>query len=302
MRYAMSGLAAVLLWGAAPVALKSLAGALPGAALSTAVYALVACITLPWLVRAWRQGGLAASDWWRLAAIGFMLTSVFNLLVSLAAPGVRGTTIGAIVALEPLMIALISAWLTRRWPTRATLAALLLSLAGVWLLIAPAAAAPQAAHDAPWAVALVALGAVLWSGAVVHAARLATPWQPLQASMAMLCMGSLPFLLAAPWMARAPVAGWSMQVAGGLLFMVVGATVLANVLWLRALRAMGPVSTSLLINLVPLTTVGLSVAWLGEPWSTPQLAGCALVVTALSLQPLLQALHLRRHPLTVTRQ
>lgn len=293
MYHTASAFAAVLLWGTAPVALKLLAGALPGAALPTAIYTLVACITLPWLILALRQGGLTASAWCGLSVIGFMLTSAFNLLISLAAPSVRGTTIGAVVALEPLMIALIAAVLTRSWPARTVVMALLLSLAGVWLLVAPAGDAAQDARvDAPWAVALVIFGAALWSCAVVLAARLATPWSPLQTSMVMLCAGSLPFLLASPWLAAWPPAGWSIGIIGGLLFMV-GVTVLANVLWLRALRALGPVATSLLINLIPLTTVGLSIAWLGESWSLRQLAGCALVVTAITFQPLLRAMRLR---------
>lgn len=294
MTGAASGLAAVLLWGMAPVALKSLVGPLSGATVSTAIYALAAGLTLPWLLRAWRQGGVDALTWLRVIAIGVMLTSAFNLLVSLAATGVRGTTIGAVVALEPLMVALFAAALTRRWPARATVAALLLSLAGVWLLIAPAGAVGASGRDAPWAVALVVLGAALWSAAVVLASRLGTPWPPLQTSMVMICAGSLPFLLAAPWVLSGAHAAWSPGAIGGVLFMAVGVTVLANVLWLHALRAMGAVSTSLLINLVPLTTVSLSVIWLGEPWTTRQLAGTVLVLSALLLNPLLQALSRHR--------
>ncbi len=296
MTGAASGLAAVLLWGMAPVALKSLVGPLSGVTVSTAIYALAAGLTLPWLLRAWRHGGVDTPTWWRVIAIGVMLTSAFNLLVSLAATGVRGTTIGAVVALEPLMVAVFAAVLTRSWPTRATLAALLLSLAGVWLLIAPAGALGASGRDAPWAVALVVLGAALWSGAVVLASRLNTPWPPLQTSMVMICAGSLPFLFAAPWLLSGSHAAWTPGAIGGVLFMAVGVTVLANVLWLHALRAMGPVSTSLLINLVPLTTVSLSVIWLGEPWSARQLAGTALVLSALTLNPVLQAL--RRHRAT----
>lgn len=287
-----SGLAAVLLWGMAPVALKSLVGPLSGATVSTAIYALAAGLTLPWLLRAWRQGGVDTPTWWRVIAIGVMLTSAFNLLVSLAATDVRGTTIGAVVALEPLMVAVFAAVLTRRRPARATVAALLLSLAGVWLLIAPAGAVGASGRDAPWAVALVVLGAALWSAAVVLASRLSAPWPPLQTSMVMICAGSLPFLFAAPWLL--PDAAWSPGAIGGVLFMAVGATVLANVLWLHALRTMGAVSTSLLINLVPLTAVSLSVLWLGEPWSARQLAGTALVLSALTLNPVLQALSRHR--------
>ena len=39
-----------------------------------------------------------------------------------------------------------------------------------------------------------------------------------------------------------------------------------------------------------MTTVALSVLWLGEPWGARQLAGTLLVLAGLSLPPLLQAL------------
>lgn len=297
MRGAWSGLAAVLLWGLAPVTLKSLAPALPGLLASTAIYAVATVATLPWLWAARRHARAPWQTWLQVVAIGVMLTSAFTLLVSLAAPGVRGTTIGAIVALEPLMVALISAGLARRWPGRTTLGALALSLAGAWLLIAPAGhGAGGGAADAPWAIALVLLGAGLWSTAVVLATRLQTPWPPLQASMVMICCGSLPFVAVAPLLLPAWTdARWSAGIAGGVLFMALGATVLANALWLRALRAIGPVATTLLINLVPLTTVSLSVLWLGEPWGLRQLGGAALVLLGLSLGPLLRAWQ-RPHP------
>lgn len=284
----LSGLAAVLLWGTAPVTLKAMVGTLPGMLASAAIYALAALIALPWLWRALRQGGVSARTWLALLAIGLMLTSAFNLLVSLAAPGVRGTTIGAIVALEPLMVALFASAFTRRWPPRTTLAALLLSLGGVWLLVAPGSAADGSTGDAAWAITLVLVGAALWSLAVVLAARVSTPWPPLQTSMVLIGIGSLPFLLAAPVLPGWSAVPWSPGLLAGVGFMAVGATVLANVLWLRALRAMGAVSTSLLINLVPLTTVTLSVLWLGEPWSTRQLAGALLVLGGLSLPALMQ--------------
>lgn len=294
MPYALCGLAAVLIWGMSPVALKLLVGNLPGAAATTAIYGIAAGLTLPWLVAAVRRGGVAWPAWARVIAIGVMLTSAFNLLVALAAPGIRGTTIGAIIALEPLMVALIAAGMARRRPGLSTLVALLLSLAGVWLLIGQSAAGDASAHDAPWAVALVVLGALLWSFAVVLAARMTTVWPPLQTSMVMICCGSLPFLLAVPWLPWWPAATWSWEAACGVLFMALGVTVLANVLWLRAVRAIGPTASSLLINLSPLTTVALAVIWLGEPWSARQLVGAVLIVAAMSLKPMLQALDRRR--------
>lgn len=296
----LSGLVAVLLWGAAPVTLKLLVVALPGALASTATYAVASLLSLPWLLHAVRQGGVSLRTWVHLVVIGLMLTSAFNLLVSLAAPGVRGTTIGAIVALEPLMVALFSAMLLRRWPSLVTQAALLLSLVGVWLLTIPSADVPvTSTSDAAWAISLVVLGAALWSLGVVLATRIVTPWGPLQTSMVMIGTGSLPFLLAVPFHSSWSSVEWSTDVIAGLVFMALGATLLANILWLRALRVLGTISTSLMINLIPLTTVALSILWLGESWDKRQMAGAALVLSGLSVPTLLNfANRVRRQPST----
>lgn len=290
MPYALCGLAAILIWGTSPIVMKLLVGSLPGAAASTAIFSIAACLTFPWLYAAVRQGGVTRATWVRVIIIGIMLTSAFNLSMALAASSIRGTTIGAIVALEPLMVALIATAITRRRPDATTVVALLSSFAGVWLLIDPSGTTDSRAHDAPWAVALVVLGAVLWCSAMVFASRVSTGWAPLRTSMVMICCGSMPFLLAVPLLPWWPSATWSVNVGVSLLFMALGVTVLANVLWLRAIRALGPTATGLLINLSPLTTVGLAVVWLGEPWTGRQLTGAMLILAALLLHPLLQAI------------
>ncbi|MCB5364392.1 DMT family transporter [Pusillimonas sp. CC-YST705] len=277
------GMAAMLFWGAAPVVLKSLVAWLPGSLLMTVVYALAACVTLPWLVGAVRRGGVAWRTWLEVAGVGLMLTSCFNLLAAMAAHAVSGTTLGAVVAMEPLMVAILSALLARRWLPWHTSVALAVSLLGAWLLVMAPSAMPDAGNEA-WAVGLVVLGALAWSAAVVWSARIRTAWPPLQTSMIMICCGSLPFLAAFPFM-LAQVESWPVLPAaayGGIAFMALGATVAANLLWLRSLRELGPLANSLLINVGPLFTFVLSATWLGEPWGGRQTLGALCIVLGLS--------------------
>jgi drug/metabolite transporter (DMT)-like permease len=267
--------------------MKSLASNLPGLQAAGAIYLVSALATLPWLVRALRDGRADRATWMRLALVGTMLTSVFNLALSMAASELRGTTIGAIVALEPLMIAFLASLFTRRLPEASTWIALLLSIAGVWALITPAA--PTAtATDASWAIATVLAGAGIWSLAAVIAPRLRTPWPPLQTSMVMVCCGSLPaiplvFLLGMP----ATVGGLA-SAGVGILFMALAATVAANALWLRSLVDLGPVRAGLLISLIPAVTVVLAVVFLGEAWGLRQMLGTGLILGGLLCTPLVQ--------------
>jgi len=279
------GVAAMLLWGAAPVVLKTLVTQLSGFWVMTVVYSLAACLTLPWVIKAMRDGTVSRATWLKVAAVGILLTSCFNLLAAIAAPFVKGTTLGAIIALEPLMVAAIAALAARRWISRATGLALLISLSGAWLLVAAPGTGSDSGQNASWAVSLVVVGALLWSAAVALAGRLPPSWPPLQTSMIMICFGSLPFLAMAPFVL--PGAGGSALLASvgslaGIAFMALGATVAANLLWLRSIRELGPLANSLLINLGPLVTFVLSAGFLGEAWGALQTLGATLIIVGLS--------------------
>lgn len=279
------GVAAMLLWGAAPVVLKTLAAQLPGLWVMTVVYSVAACVTLPWVLGALRQGGVSGGAWIKVALVGILLTSCFNLLAAIAAPSVKGTTLGAIIALEPLMVAAIAAIMARRWLSWSTSLALVVSLLGAWFLVASPGGGTDAGQNALWAVLLVILGAMLWSLAVVLAGRLQLPWKPLQTSMIMICAGSLPFLLLAPLLLKdgpGLAQAWSSSLLGGIVFMALGATVAANLLWLRSIRELGALANSLLINLGPLVTFALSATFLGESWGAWQTAGATLILAGLT--------------------
>lgn len=278
------GIAAMLLWGAAPVVLKGLATQGSGFLLMVVVYALAACITFPWALSAVRQGTTSLSTWFKIAVIGVLLTSCFNLLAALAAPAVRGTTLGAVIALEPLMVALIAALIARKWLSWQTSVALVVSLAGAWLLI-NASGQADAGQDALWAVCLVVIGALLWSVAVVFAGHVQLSWSPLQTAMIMIFCGSFPFLVLFPFvfLSTEVFLPSSLSTYVGIVFMAVGATVMANLFWLRSIRELGPLPNSLLINLGPLVTFALSATFLGEEWGRWQTLGALLILLGLTL-------------------
>lgn len=277
------GIAAMLLWGTAPVVLKLLVTQGSGFWFMVVVYSLAASLTFPWALAAIQERRTGWRTWLKLVVIGILLTSCFNLLASVAAPAIRGTTLGAIIALEPLMVAVIAALVARQWLKWQTCTALIVSLLGVWLLIKTPGQS-EVGQDALWAVVLVVLGALLWSAAVVFSGRLQPAWGPLRISMIMIFCGSVPFLLLFPFMLSfAEVSlqmSWSTYT--GIGFMAIGATVMANWFWLRSIRELGPLPNSLLINLGPLATFALSVTFLGETWGLLQTLGTVLILLGLT--------------------
>lgn len=88
-----------------------------------------------------------------------------------------------------------------------------------------------------------------------------------------------PFLLSG---AGGAALSWSAGSLAGIAFMALGATVAANLLWLRSIRELGPLANSLLINLGPLVTFALSATFLGEAWGALQTLGAVMIILGLS--------------------
>jgi drug/metabolite transporter (DMT)-like permease len=179
----------------------------------------------------------------------------------------------------PVFVALLAWWINRRRPTMRELAAMALALAGVILTISPGAELGRA--DA-LGLALVLASAVWYAVYITASDRIisragslvSTTWIALGAFLTFTvtgaAMGSLPTRVS-------PTAFWVMAA------MVVFSTVLPIGTFLAGLTRVGPTAASLLSTLEPVFTTLLAAVVLGESLSPRQVAGGALVLTAVVL-------------------
>jgi drug/metabolite transporter (DMT)-like permease len=179
----------------------------------------------------------------------------------------------------PVFVALLAWRINRRRPTPRELVAMALALAGVILTISPGAEIGRA--DA-LGLALVLASAVWYAGYITASDRIiartgslvSTTWIALGAfltfTVAGAATGSLPTTLS-------PTAIWVMAA------MVVFSTILPIGTFLAGMTRVGPTAASLLSTLEPVFTTLLAAAVLGETLAARQIAGGALVLTAVVL-------------------
>jgi drug/metabolite transporter (DMT)-like permease len=177
----------------------------------------------------------------------------------------------------PAMVTVAAIALGRERANRRTAAALVLASAGLFLVLAGAAAG---ALD-PLGTALGVSAAVIYSTYVLSSAGVAERASPLVLS-ALVCTG------AATTLTLAGAAGGDMHLGdvsaaglGSLAGIAVVSTVGAVSLFFAGLRRVGPTSASILSTAEPLTTVLLAFLAFGESLGPVQLAGGALVLGAV---------------------
>jgi probable blue pigment (indigoidine) exporter len=213
--------------------------------------------------------------WWRTAVLGSLNIGVFQVLLFVAAyrlPGGIAATAGAV---QPLVVGALSAWLLAERLRPRLLIAGLVGIVGVGLLVLT----PQEALD-PIGVGAALAGTVSMATGVVLTKRWGRPvdlvtstgWQLcagglLLAPLALILEGPLPAFTAGSW-------------AGAVWLSVVG-TGVAYVLWFRGIERLPIASLSFLGLLSPLVATVLGWGVLGEPLSTGQLGGAALIAVTV---------------------
>jgi len=233
-----------------------------------------------------RPGTTARGEWqprdWAKAALLGAAMAAYQVCYFWAVPrtGVALTALLAI-CLAPLMIAAGAALTLKERPSPATLAALLLAVAGTAMVLA----GPRADGDTPAAFMAGAFAAL---GAGLSYAVYAVTAKGLLRRAAPLPLAALTFTLAA--LLLTPVLalerGAAAQLAAGwplLLYLGVVPTAAAYVVFGAGLRRVTATSAGIATLLEPLTAATLGVLYFGERLGTVAWVGAALLLGALGL-------------------
>ncbi len=232
------------------------------------------------LPRGARLAGLATGFFWFVASFGY-LGSVNYIPVSLAV---------VIFFTFPILTALGEAALERRRPRLSELGLLLLAFAGIALSVGP-----RFGELSPTGLALIALGAFGAAGLFLSMRVVAVRQEPMTLLVTLNLSGALlsgltlaafggwalaPFALPPLGLAEGEPtawAGWTALTLASLCY--VGAIFLQS----GSVRHAGPSRAALFFNIEPVVSIGFAAVLLGEQLSAQQLAGSALVLTALVL-------------------
>jgi drug/metabolite transporter (DMT)-like permease len=235
-------------------------------------------------------------DWTSLAWLGFIGYYLASLVDFMGLKYISAGLERLVLFLYPTIVVLLSALWEGRPITRRTLAALVISYAGIALVFL------HDLHFAEDATALATGGALVLASAFLYAVYL------VRAAAIIGRVGSLRFIA---WAMLASTVFVLLQfgltrevtllvVPASIywisLAMAVFSTVLPTWLVAEAIRRMGSNATSLLGSVGPVFTIGLGAMILGEPVYPVQLVGAALVLVGVTLVTLRR----RRSPVAET--
>lgn len=216
-----------------------------------------------------------------LGAIGYGGQAyAFFTALTLAPAGV----VALLLYLHPALVALLAAALLHERLTPVKLVALAIALAGMVLTIMPALMTPDGMPAAPgiaMGIGFAIAAAVFYSLYIVAGAWLGRRVDAFPVSTVVIASAAVLFIAAAvvrgPQWPRTPE-GWAAVVAIALL-----STVAAVTLYFAGLKLIGPTRASTLSTLEPLVTVTLAALVLGEHIAPVQMAGGALILSAVVL-------------------
>lgn len=283
-----SGLAAVIMWGLAPVATRAVVLHLGPLPLLVLRALLSGVIVLPWGVPALRRmgrmgrSGAGSPGLGRLAAAGLLGMVGYFLPVAVGIQWLPASTAALILATEPVWIMCLGRLCYRERVTRWAWLGSAIALCGVAVLAGTRVLASGSGGRTLAGLGLVMLGTVLFAAYTVVLRPITEAYGARAATAASTTVGAVPYLALLPFALRAhqlankPPSTWA-----DLAFLAVGSTVAGMLLWNLAVARLGSSRAGLLLFLEPCVGVTGGVLLLGEHLSVAAVGGGVLVMAGL---------------------
>jgi drug/metabolite transporter (DMT)-like permease len=292
-----AGLAAVIMWGLAPVATRALVGHLAPLPLLVLRIGLSGLVLLPWcahrLIRMRRATAagpqcavptrLGRGELGRLTAAGLLCMVGYNLPVTVGLQWVPASTAALILATEPVWILALGRIFLRTPVPPLCWAGAAIALAGIAVLAGPEAITAAASGRALAGTGLVLLGTALFGAYTLVLRPLAAELGGGTAAAYSTVAGAVPYLALA-WLipAAAPLENLPATAWAELGFLALGCTVAGLAAWSIAVARSGSARAGLLLYLEPVVGVAGAVALLGEHLSAAMAAGGALIMAGVA--------------------
>ena len=275
-----AGLAAVCLWGLAPVATRAAVGHLSPLPLLLIRLAAASVVLLPW---AWPVfGRLRPRSAGRLIAAGALGLVGYNLPVTLGLRWLPAATAGLLLATEPVWVLVLGRLFTgERGGVRPWLGSAV-ALVGVGVLAGPGAIGVDG--NRTLAGAGLVLASTLAFGAYTIVMRpLSQEFGAIPATAASTVVGAVPYLAAVGTLPGAGLSHLGATVWAQLAFLALGSTAAGLLLWNVAALSGGVTQVSLLLYLEPVVSVAGAAVFLGERVSLVMIGGGALILAGVAV-------------------
>ncbi len=181
----------------------------------------------------------------------------------------------------PITVSLLSAWLGHERPGWIRWLGAMISLAGIYFVVA------FGAGDGPASLigdAMIVGAMLCWACYTVGTKPLLARYSPFFITGLTMAIGTLvyaPFALL--WLRGVDLAAVSAPAWIGIVYSAAFSLVAAYIIWYTAVQRLGGGRTSMYSNVVPLVAMATAVIILHEPISTAKIVGAAAVLSGVAL-------------------
>jgi len=278
-------------WGGTFVAGKWAVGEAPPFFVAFLRFAIASSVL--WALVAWRRRGSderfpvpeGGAQWAGLFFLGLTGVFLYNFVFLTGLSWTSATNGSLIVAFNPLLTAVLSAWWLKERVRPVQAAGLLLALLGVGVVITRGSIAVMRSLSFNPGDLLMLGAPLAWALYTIVGKKILRSFSPLVATAYASLFGSVLLLPAAALegsllsgVHRLTVYGWIAVLQLALLGTVVG-----FVWWYEGVERLGASRAAVFVNLVPLFGVLLSAMILSESLAVSQLAGGLLVVLGVGI-------------------
>ncbi|MEO6624462.1 MAG: DMT family transporter [Burkholderiaceae bacterium] len=253
---------AVLIWTGNTLVTKAAAAAIEPAAITFFRWLLAGLVLSPFLALAvWRKRAIVVAYWPQLAVLGLLGMGMYQGLAYEAAKSTSAINMGVVVALMPLLSALLASFFAGERLTAARLGGAALSLAGLMYLSTqghPDELLRGAAHLGDALMLLAVASNALYGVLLKRWAVPLSTWEQLYAQIGFGLLMILPFWWFAP---ASPVTAQNLPL---VLYAGIPASIGAPFFWMSGIKRIGPARTSLFMNLLPIFVALAAFSILGE--------------------------------------
>ncbi|WP_427892508.1 EamA family transporter [Kribbella sp. GL6] len=215
------------------------------------------------------------SWWWRSLVLGTLNIGAFNALLFVGAYRLPGGVAATVGAIQPLLVALLSAALLRQRLSLHTVLTAIAGIFGVGLLVLRASARLDA-----WGVLAAVGGAVVMAFGVVLSKRWTSPAPLLATTGWQLVAGGL-VLLPITFLVEGSLPDFTLRNVAGYAYLALFGSAVAYALWFRGLRELAPTEVTFLGLLSPVVATTLGWLVLNQHLTALQALGGLIVLAAL---------------------
>ncbi|PSL50412.1 EamA domain-containing membrane protein RarD [Salsuginibacillus halophilus] len=219
--------------------------------------------------------------------MGYAITGIttFNVLVYLSLNYTSSTNAGIVEATTPVFAMILGYIFLKERLTRKQVLGVFISLIGaVWVMVEGSLTVlVNLAVNRGDFIMLMAV--ISWAFYTLLIQQHNHKFPLLGAMVVMLFFGNLlliPFVFVG-WSSGLPEGLFQPELIAGLLYLGIFPSVVALMLWTRAVAAVGPSKASVFLNLLPVFTMIGAVLFLGEAITAAQIVGGAIAVSGVIL-------------------